>query len=136
VKSAKSVDQRTYKIIGAAMEVHKELGSGFLEAVYQEALEKELNSRQIPFQAQPVVQIYYKSEPLKKNYQPDFVCFDGVLVEIKALTTLSGTEEAQMINYLKATGINVGLLINFGRKSLEYKRFVYSGKHEAHVKSA
>jgi GxxExxY protein len=132
----KSADNRTYEIIGAAMEVHKELGSGFLEAVYQEALERELNSRRIPFQAQPVVQIYYKTEPLNKTYQPDFICFGGVLVEIKALATLSGTEEAQVINYLKATGINVGLLINFGSKSLEYKRFVYSGKHEASELSA
>lgn len=117
------------------MEVHKELGSGFLEAVYQEALERELNSWQIPFHAQPVVQIHYKSEPLGKTYQPDFVCFDGVLVEIKALATLSGTEEAQ-INYLKATGISVGLLINFGSKSLEYKRFVYSDNPEPPVQSA
>ena len=130
VKSAKSVDQRTYEIIGAAMEVHRELGSGFLEAVYQEALQREFALRQVPFQAQPVVQIQYKGEPLNKTYQPDFVCYDGVLVEIKALATLSGTEEAQMINYLKATGISVGLLINFGGKSLEYKRFVYSHNPE------
>jgi GxxExxY protein len=136
VNSVKSADKRTYEIIGAAMEVHKELGSGFLEAAYQEALERELNSRQIPFHAQPVVKIDYKSEPLNKTYQPDFVCFDGVLVEIKALAALSGMEEAQMINYLKATGISVGLLINFGSKSLEYKRFVYSDKHETPVQSA
>ena len=135
MKSVKSADRRTYEIIGAAMEVHKELGSGFLEAVYQEALERELNSRHIPFQAQPSVQICYKSEPLNKTYQPDFVCFDGVLVEIKALATLSGTEEAQMINYRKATGISVGLLINFGSKSLEYKRFVYSDKRETPAQS-
>lgn len=126
VKSVKSADRRTYEIIGAAMEVHRELGSGFLEAVYQEALHRELALRQVPFQAQPVVQVRYNVEPLNKTYQPDFVCYDAVLVEIKALATLSGTEEAQMINYLKATGISVGLLINFGGKSLEYKRFVYS----------
>lgn len=136
VNSVKSADKRTYEIIGAAMEVHKELGSGFLEAVYQEALERDLNSRQIPFHAQPVVKIDYKSEPLNKTYQPDFVCFDGVLVGIKVLAALSGMEEAQMINYLKATGISVGLLINFGSKSLEYKRFVYSDKHETPVQSA
>ena len=118
-------DERTYKIIGAAMEVHKELGCGFLEAVYQEALEKEFVTQGIPFKAQPVIEIRYKGEPLNKTYQPDFVCFDEVLVEIKALSELSGIEEAQLINYLKATGIRVGLLINFGNKSLEHKRLVY-----------
>ena len=87
-------DERTYRIIGCAMEVHKELGCGFLEAVYQEALERELTSRQIPFQAQPIVQIHYKGQPLNKVYQPDLICFDQVLVEIKALSNLSGTEEA------------------------------------------
>jgi GxxExxY protein len=119
-------DERTYDIVGAAMEVHKELGGGFLEAVYQEALERELASRQISFEAQPTVQIYYKGQPLNKNYQPDFICSGKVLLEIKALSRLSGTEEAQMINYLKATGLEVGLLINFGARSLEYKRFVHT----------
>ena len=119
-------DPRTHAIIGAAMEVHKELGSGFLEAVYQEALEREFRDQEIPFQAQPTVQISYKGLPLNKTYQPDFVCFDSVVVELKALGNLSGTEAAQMINYLKATGMNVGLLLNFGLKTLEFKRFVCS----------
>ena len=119
-------DPRTHAIIGAAMEVHKELGSGFLEAVYQEALEREFRDQEIRFQAQPTVQISYKGLPLNKTYQPDFVCFDSVVVELKALGNLSGTEAAQMINYLKATGMNVGLLLNFGLKTLEFKRFVYS----------
>lgn len=119
-------DQRTYKIIGSALEVHKELGCGFLEAVYQEALELELITREIPFKSQPVVEIAYKGKPLNKTYQPDFICYDSIIVEIKAIGTLSGTEEAQVINYLKATGIKVGLLINFGSKSLEQKRFVYN----------
>jgi GxxExxY protein len=119
-------DERTYRIIGAAMEVHKELGSGFLEAVYQEALERELTARGIPFQAQPEFRITYKGETLKKTYQPDFVCFEKIIVEIKALSNLSGVEEAQGINYLKASGLTVGLLINFGSKSLEYKRLVRS----------
>jgi len=116
----------TYAIIGAAMEVHRELGCGFLEAVYQEALEKEFRLRSIEFKAHPLVQIRYKGQVLDKTYQPDFVCFNEVIVEIKALDRLSGIEKAQVINYLKATGYATGLLINFGAKSLDYKRFVYT----------
>lgn len=119
-------DSRTYKIIGAAMEVHKELGCGFLEAVYQEALEREFFTQGIPFRAQPIVNIFYKLKPLSKKYQPDFLCYDEVIVEIKALSGLTGNEEAQIINYLKASGIKIGLLINFGTKSLEYKRKIYT----------
>ncbi len=119
-------DRRTYKIIGAAIEVHKELGSGFLEAVYQEALEREFAIQQIPFKPQPIIRIVYKGNLLNKTYQPDFVCYDEVLLEIKAISSLSGVEEAQLINYLKATGLKVGLLVNFGSKSLEHKRFIYS----------
>jgi GxxExxY protein len=118
-------DAHTFAIIGAAMEVHRELGCGFLEAVYQEALEREFLSRKIPFKAQPFVQISYKRQPLQKTYQPDFVCFDDIIVEIKALDRLSGIEQAQVINYLKATGLGIGLLINFGARSLEHKRIVY-----------
>ncbi|WP_419662645.1 GxxExxY protein [Desulfosarcina variabilis] len=117
-------DERTYRIIGCAMEVHKDLGCGFLEAVYQEALERELKDQHIPCQVQPTVPVYYKGNVLNKAYQPDFICFEDVIVEIKALLKLSGLEEAQLINYLKATRLNVGLLINFGAKSLEYRRFV------------
>ena len=108
------------------MEVHKELGCGFLENVYQAALEKELTIQAIPFKAQPNVEVFYKGKPLNKVYQPDFVCYEEIIVEIKAISSLSGVEEAQLINYLKATGLEVGLLINFGAKSLEYKRFVYN----------
>ena len=118
-------DERTYKIIGAAIEVHKELGGGFLEAVYQEALGREFLNQEIPFESQPNIQIEYKGRPLNKTYQPDYMCYDEVIVEIKAISGLSGTEEAQLINYLKATGLKVGLLVNFGAKSLEYKRLVY-----------
>ena len=119
-------DERTYKIIGAAIEVHKELGCGFLEAVYQEALGREFKGQEIPFKSQPTIQIFYKGRSLDKTYQPDFVCYDEIIVEIKAISGLTGLEEAQLINYLKATGLKVGLLINFGAKSLEYKRFVYN----------
>lgn len=107
------------------MEVHKEMGCGFLEAVYQEALGIEFESQEIPFKAQPTIEIFYKGKLLEKKYQPDFICFDEILVEIKALEQLSGIEESQIINYLKATGFKVGLLVNFGSKTLEYKRFVY-----------
>ena len=117
-------DQRTYKVIGAAMEVHKELGCGFQEAVYHEALEKEFGTQNIPFTSQPVVKLSYKGKVLRKTHQPDFVCFSDVLIEIKALSYMSGAEEAQLLNYLKATGLEIGLLLNFGGKSLEYKRFI------------
>ena len=126
VKSEKSVDRdkRTYNIIGAAMEVHKEIGCGFLEAVYQEAFERELSDRDIPFTAQSAIEIIYKGKPLNKTYQPDFICYGEVIVEIKALSVLSSIEEAQLLNYLKATNLEIGLLINFGTKSLEYKRMI------------
>ncbi len=119
-------DERTYAIIVAAMEVHKELGCGFLEAVYQEALEIEFITREISFKSQPFVEIAYKGKSLNKTYQQDFVCYDEVIIEIKAISGLSGIEESQIINYLKATRLKVGLLINFGSKSLEHKRFVYN----------
>ncbi len=119
-------DKRTYAIIGAAIEVHKELGSGFLEAVYQEALEMEFAYQEIPYKSQPPVRIEYKGKPLKKKYEPDFICYDDVIVEIKAMDKLSSNEHAQIINYLKASRMKVGLLINFGAKSLEHKRFVYN----------
>jgi GxxExxY protein len=119
-------DQRTYQIIGAAMEAHKELGSGFLEAVYQEALEREFTYQEISYKSQHPVRIEYKGKPLKKTYEPDFICYDEVIVEIKALDKLSGLEQAQVINYLKATRLKVGLLINFGSQALQHKRFVYS----------
>lgn len=118
-------DERTYKIIGAALEVHKKLGCGFLEAVYQEALEHEFKIKGIPYKSQPTLQICYKGETLNKTYQPDFICYDEVILEIKALGELSGIEEAQLINYLKATKLKTGFLINFGNKSLEYKRLVH-----------
>jgi len=121
-------DPRTYRVIGAAMEVHKELGCGFLEAVYHEALAREFAGNGLPFKSQPTVQIVYKGTPLEKIYQPDFICFDDIIVEIKALEKLSGKEESQIINYLKATGLDVGLLLNFGSNSLEFKRFAFSLK--------
>jgi len=124
-------DERTYKIIGAALEVHKELGCGFLEGVYQEALEREFAEQGIPFKSQPTVEIAYKGKALNKTYQPDFICYDEVIVEIKAISALSGIEEAQLINDLKAARLNVGLLLNFGSQSFEYKRRVYNLRESA-----
>lgn len=121
-------DPKTFVIIGAAMEVHQQLGPGFLEAVYQEALALEFDRRQIPYKAQPDLPIFYKGQQLQTTYRADFICHENVVVELKALSKLSGLEEAQAINYLKATGLEVGLLLNFGTTSLEYKRFVYSKK--------
>ena len=106
------------------MEVHKELGYGFLEPVCQKALETELKNQDISYKVQPVIDIYYIQKLLEKKYQPDFICFNEVIIEIKALGQLSGSEESQIINYLKASKLKVDLLINFGSKSLEYKRFV------------
>jgi GxxExxY protein len=115
----------TFAVLGAAIEVHKELGSGFLEGVYQEALEIELSDRKIPFEPRKGLPVCYKGRPLRKAYEADLVCFEKVVVELKALDRLSGREEAQILNYLKASGLRVGLLINFGSHGrLEWKRFV------------
>jgi GxxExxY protein len=117
-------DERTYKIIGACMEVHKQLGCGFLEAVYQEALEQEFIIQGIPYVREKELLLHYKGKKLNISYRVDFFCYDEIPVELKALSALSGTEESQIINYLKASETSVGLLINFGGDSLEYKRFV------------
>ena len=117
--------RETFDIIGAAMEVHKILGCGFLEAVYQEALELEFQYRKIPYQREAKLNIYYKEQLLKKHYEADFICYDKVIVELKALSALTSEHEAQLLNYLKSTKLKVGLLINFGRESLEYKRMVF-----------
>ena len=119
-------DPRTFAIIGAAMEVHKLLGCGFLEAVYQEALAMEFSARNILFKREVCLPISYKGSLLSTSYCADFICFDSVVVELKALAHMSGTEEAQVINYLKATGYDIGLLLNFGARSLQHRRLVLS----------
>ena len=117
-------EELTGLIIGAAIEVHTTLGCGFLEAVYQEAMELELKSRGIPFVAQKELLIIYKGQPLQQKYRPDLIIDKKVIVELKALSRLSGVEEAQVINYLKASGYAVGLLFNFGARSLQKSRLV------------
>jgi GxxExxY protein len=117
--------EESYKIIGACFEVHKELGNGFLEAVYQEALEIELIKQQIPFEREKALSISYKNVRLGKKYVADFVCFDKIIIELKALSQLNGEHESQVLNYLKSTGYKLGLLINFGESSLKYKRLIY-----------
>ena len=116
--------EEVYQIIGAAMEVHRELGCGFLEAVYQEALELEFLFRKIPYDKEAKLNIFYKERLLNKHYTADFICFDKIIIELKALSGLTLEHESQLLNYLKATNLKVGLLINFGRQSLEYKRMV------------
>lgn len=118
-------DPLTYAVIGAAMTVHRELGCGFLEQVYQEALAIELQVQGIPFIREHKLPIHYKGTPLQTYYKADFICDHALILEFKAQKNLSGTEEAQLINYLKATQITKGLLLNFGTASLSCKRYIY-----------
>jgi GxxExxY protein len=108
-------EDESYVILGACMEVYKELGSGFLELVYQEALAMEFKSRGIIYIEHPELKVYYKGNALNQIYKPDFICFDKIVIEIKAASKLSDEHRAQLHNYLKATGIKLGLLINFGQ---------------------
>ena len=107
------------------MEVHKNLGGGFLEAVYGDALELEFQERGIPYEREKELRIYYKDKMLNHYYKPDFICFDSVVVELKAVNDLTSESQAQIINYLAATRYKVGLLLNFGKISLEKRRFVF-----------
>ena len=118
-------DEQTYALIGAAMAVHRELGHGFLEAVYQAALEREFILQDVPFERELRLPVFYRGECIAE-YQADFVCYGKVIVELKALQKLTGVEEAQVINYLKATGFHRGLIFNFGTPSLQYKRLVFN----------
>jgi GxxExxY protein len=117
-----------YQIIGAAIEVSNNLGGGFLEAVYQEALELEFLDSRIPFESQKEIQIKYKKRILKKKYIADFLCFGELIVEIKAIQTITAIDEAQVLNYIKATQKPLGLVINFGNQKLEWKRFANTKK--------
>jgi len=106
--------EECYQIQGAVFDVYREMGCGFLEAVYQECLEKELSKRGIPFVAHQELKLCYKGESLQQTYTPDFVCHDSIIVELKALSVTTGAHKAQVLNYLKATGMHLGLLVNFG----------------------
>ncbi|MDP1798035.1 MAG: GxxExxY protein [Planctomycetaceae bacterium] len=118
-------DPETYAIIGAAMEVHRELGPGFLEAVYQDALEIEFRLREIPNDREIKLPLFYKGELLETFYRADFRCFGRIMIELKAASQLTGVDEGQLLNYLKTTRLRRGLLLNFGRSSLEVRRLVF-----------
>ena len=119
--------EEVHRIMGCAFEVYNRLGVGFLEQVYQAALELELKHAEIPFEAQKHISVYYRGEELKAFYKADIVCFDKVIVELKAETKLSDSAESQLINYLKATGYQSGILLNFGhRGKLEWKKVVFT----------
>jgi len=117
--------EEAYELQGAIFEVYKTIGCGFLEAVYQECLEKEFTLQDIPFESQTELKLDYKGEILKQTYKPDFICFDNIIVEIKAVKELTNEHQAQVINYLKATDMELGLLVNFGSyPKAEIKRLI------------
>ena len=117
--------RETHALLGACFEVYTEKGCGFLEAVFQECLELELSDRHIPFRAHPQISLEYKGRKLEQTYQPDFICYDRIILEIKAVSKLADEHRAQVHNYLKATGLRVGLLVNFGHYPLvEHERIV------------
>jgi GxxExxY protein len=115
----------SFEIMGACFEVYKEKGSGFLEAVYQECLEIEFGERKVLFKAHPQLGLSYKGQSLRTKYTPDFICYDKIVVELKAVTTLTDEHRAQIQNYLRATQLKLGLLVNFGHyPKVEYERIV------------
>lgn len=116
--------EESFKIIGACMKVHPSLGAGFLEAVYEEALMKEFLIQNIPFKRQLKLELYYDNQKLNKYYRADFVCYDSIILEIKAVTHIPDIFYAQLKNYLKCTQMELGMLINFGTTSLTYKRII------------
>jgi len=118
-------DPETFAIIGAAIKVHRQLGHGFLELVYQTALALEFQDRGIPYAAEVALPIKYKGKLLTCTYRAEFICFKNVIVETKAIAQLTGADDAQLINQLKATGFHRGLLLNFGAPSLEHRRLVF-----------
>lgn len=122
--SSEPMQQEGYDFMAAAFEVYNHMGHGFTEDIYQESLECELADRRIPFVAQTELTVCYKGRPLKRKFKPDLMVFGEVVVELKAATALTVEHEAQLLNYLKATGKPVGYLVNFGnREKLEWKRF-------------
>lgn len=120
--------EESYKIIGAAIEVHNTLGCGFTEPVYQDALEKEFTLRNIPYEREKEFHILYKGEPLDKTFRVDFLCYDKIIVELKAVTDFSDVHYTQVYNYLKASNLELGILINFSKTKLIYERIPCSEK--------
>jgi len=118
--------EESYKIIGACMKVHRTLGPGFLEAVYEEALEKEFKNKKIPFEKQIKLNVFYGDEKLKKYYKADFICYDKIILEIKSVGFMPQIFHMQLKNYLVSTKMDLGMLINFGTPSLTYKRILNS----------
>ena len=116
--------EESFAIVGACMKGHRSLGAGFLEAVYEEALEREFQNLKIPFKRQVNLDLYYDNQKLKKQYRADFVCYDAIIVEIKAVSQIPVTFYQQLTNYLKCTNKELGMLINFGTSSLTYKRII------------
>lgn len=128
--------EETYRILGACFEVYNEKGYGFLEAVFQECLELELGFQEIPFEAKKALKLEYKGHPLKKHYEADFVCFGKVIVEIKAVSALTDEHRAQLLNHLHATGLEVGLLVNFGaHPKVQYERMALT-QHKKHLRKS
>jgi GxxExxY protein len=121
-------DEETYAIIGAAMEVHRVLGHGFVEAPHAASLRIELRRRGIPFSSEVCCPLSYRGEPLALSYRPDLICFNSIVVEVKALPGIGGTEVGQVINYLRASGLRKGLLLNSGARSLGFRRIVFGTK--------
>ena len=118
--------EESYKIIGACMKVHRELGSGFLEAVYEEALSREFALSEIPFKSQVKLNVFYDGQKLKKYYKANFICYDKIILELKVVKQMPNIFFAQLKNYLTATKMELGMLINFGETSLSYKRIINS----------
>ena len=120
------LEEETFAIRGAVFEVYRELGCGFLEAVYQECLERELRAKGIPFRSQPELMLNYKGQRLQQIYKPDLICYDQIILELKAVKDISPEHKAQVINYLKATNLKLGLLINFGsHPKAQIERFAF-----------
>jgi len=128
--------ERTHRIIAAAMEVHTRLGHGFLEPVYQSALEVELVQQHVPFIRECELPVFYRGQRLSCAYRADFLCYSSIVVELKALARIGDTERAQVMNYLKATGLGRGLLLNFGSERLEFRRIIWKPNLPTSVSSA
>lgn len=122
--------QESYRIVGACFHVYKKMGCGFLEPVYQECLEIELDYKKIPYISQKELKLKYRDRLLAQTYRPDFICFDKIIVEIKSVSTLVDEHRAQTINYLYASAYKLGLLVNFGHyPRLEYERFILTDEN-------